>query len=197
VLQEVSQPILLKSYSTPGVASSLDCKIWEACRATSAATSFFDPVTIGPFGQQFSDGATGWNNPVRQVLSEARKIWPNSAVQCLISIGTGMPRISAFGDNLRDVARTLVRMATETELTAEEFLLDHAHLGLEGSYFRFNVPRGLEEVGLQEYSAVPTIASATMSYLEGHETSGLVLRCFQRFKEQVSGKPLDSKHELL
>ncbi|KAH8588549.1 phospholipase [Bisporella sp. PMI_857] len=176
VLQEVSQPVLLRSYPTPGVASQLNCKIWEACRATSAATSFFDPIGIGPFGQQFSDGATGCNNPVRQVYSEARRIWPDSKIQCLVSIGTGKPRLSAFGDGLKDVARTLVRMATDTELTAEEFLQDHADLGLADSYFRFNVPQGLEEVGLQEYTAVPTIASATMVYLESQQTSEQVVR---------------------
>lgn len=191
MLQEVSQPILLRSYAVPGVASQLDCKIWEACRATSAATSFFDPVTMGPFGQHFSDGATGWNNPVRQVYSEARRLWPSSKIQCLVSIGTGKPRVGAFGDNLRDVAKTLVRMATETELTAEEFLLDHADLGLGGSYFRFNVPRGLEEVGLQEYTAVPTIASATMSYLESCEASGQIAECVRRLQTSVSETTVD------
>ncbi|KAK0742693.1 phospholipase [Schizothecium vesticola] len=182
VLQEVSQPVLLRSYHSPGVASQLECKIWEACRATSAATSFFDPIRIGPFGQQFSDGATGWNNPVRQVYSEARKLWPDSKIQCLVSIGTGKPRLSAFGDDLRNIAKTLVRLATETELTAEEFLLDHADLDLAGSYFRLNVSKGLEEVGLQEYAAMSTIASATMAYLESREAFEQVTRCVHRLR---------------
>lgn len=29
--------------------------IWEACRATSAATTFFDPIEIG--GSRYSDGS--------------------------------------------------------------------------------------------------------------------------------------------
>jgi len=196
VLQEVSQPVLLRSYPSPGVASQLDCKIWEACRATSAATSFFDPISIGPFGQQFSDGATGWNNPVRQVYTEARRLWPDSKIQCLVSIGTGKPRLSAFGDGLREVAKTLVRMATETELTAEEFLLDHADLGLTKAYFRFNVLQGLEEVGLQEYSAVPTIASATMAYLESQEASEQVKQCVLQLRAELSEGIIEGKHGL-
>jgi patatin-like phospholipase/acyl hydrolase len=40
-----------------------DCYTWEACRATSAATTFFDPITIGPMKQSFADGAVAYNNP--------------------------------------------------------------------------------------------------------------------------------------
>jgi patatin-like phospholipase/acyl hydrolase len=43
------------------------CNDMEACRATSAATSFFDPIAVGRFGEEFVDGATGANNPVREV----------------------------------------------------------------------------------------------------------------------------------
>ncbi|KAM7184541.1 hypothetical protein V8F20_012187 [Naviculisporaceae sp. PSN 640] len=198
VLQETSQPVLLRSYAAPGglLSSHLDVKIWEACRATSAATSFFDPIEIGPFGQKFSDGATGWNNPVRQVYSEARRIWPNSQIQCLVSIGTGKHRIRAFGDDLKEVARTLVRMATETELTAEEFFLDHEDLGLKDAYFRFNVPHGLEEVGLQEYSAVPTIASATMTYLESPETSESISQCVERLQASACEEAEENEVEV-
>ena len=149
----------------------MNCTIWEAGRATSAAPSFFDPVTIGQYGQQFVDGATGCNNPVRQVLSEARSIWTNAddRIQCLISIGTGQARMTGFGENLQDVARSILRIATETELTAENFMKDHSHVGLSGRYHRFNVARGLEMVALEDYAAKPIIASATMAYLNGHE----------------------------
>ena len=45
-------------------------KIWEAGRATSAASSF-DPITIDDFGESFVDGATGANNPMYEVWNEA------------------------------------------------------------------------------------------------------------------------------
>jgi predicted acylesterase/phospholipase RssA len=50
-------------------------KIWEAARATSAATTFFKPITIGD--ETFIDGATGANNPVRYMLAEARDVFNN------------------------------------------------------------------------------------------------------------------------
>ena len=48
--------------------------IWEACRATSAAATFFDPVSIGPYGEEFIDGATESNNPIERLLEEARRV---------------------------------------------------------------------------------------------------------------------------
>lgn len=44
-------------------------KIWEAARATSAASSFFDDITIA--GEGFVDGATGANNPIFKLWTEA------------------------------------------------------------------------------------------------------------------------------
>jgi hypothetical protein len=42
-------------------------KIWEAGQVTSAALSFFDPITISDFEEGFVDGATDTNNPVYKV----------------------------------------------------------------------------------------------------------------------------------
>ncbi|KAJ5047785.1 hypothetical protein J3E74DRAFT_283391 [Bipolaris maydis] len=62
--KETSETVCLTSYRTPRGGSGLlnSVTIWEACRATSAATSFFDSIAIRWFGEQFVDGATGANN---------------------------------------------------------------------------------------------------------------------------------------
>ena len=64
--KETTGPVCLMSYSSPRGSSHLleSVTIWEACRATSAATSFFDPIEIGPFREKFVDGAFGRNNPI-------------------------------------------------------------------------------------------------------------------------------------
>jgi patatin-like phospholipase/acyl hydrolase len=49
-------------------------KIREACRAMSAATTFFGPIAIGQFQEQFVDGALGANNPVNAVWSQAQGV---------------------------------------------------------------------------------------------------------------------------
>jgi predicted acylesterase/phospholipase RssA len=78
-------------------------KIWEACRATSAATTFFDPITIGPFDEEFVDGALGANNPIYELWTQAQDIWGDQLwgrLKCLVSIGTGIPKKEPVRDDL-------------------------------------------------------------------------------------------------
>jgi hypothetical protein len=46
------------------------CKIWEAGRATSAASTFFEPIRIG--NQRYVDGALKYNNPIEKADVESR-----------------------------------------------------------------------------------------------------------------------------
>ena len=77
-------------------------KIWEACRATAAASSFFDLIAIGRYKEEFVDGATGANNPVMELWNQAQLMWGpeplEGKVQCLVSVGTGVPSLKAFQD---------------------------------------------------------------------------------------------------
>jgi predicted acylesterase/phospholipase RssA len=52
----------------PGIPAT----ICQAARATSAATTFFEPASIG--ARRFADGALGANNPVDEVEDEASDI---------------------------------------------------------------------------------------------------------------------------
>ncbi|PKX95157.1 FabD/lysophospholipase-like protein [Aspergillus novofumigatus IBT 16806] len=69
--------------------------ICQAALATSATTTFFEPITIGD--RSFADGGLGANNPVDKVEGEASNIWCfktgdlKPLVKCFISIGTGNP----------------------------------------------------------------------------------------------------------
>ncbi|KAG5798512.1 hypothetical protein H9Q69_002454 [Fusarium xylarioides] len=138
-----------------GVAHLYDSTtIWQACRATSAATTFFDPIAIGPYQEQFVDGALGANNPVYTLWTQAQDVWGDDQLQsrlrCLVSIGTGVPTLKPVRDDVLGIRATLTGLATETEKTAEQFRRDKASLDDEGRYYRFNVSRGLEGVGLTE-----------------------------------------------
>lgn len=62
----------LRSYELPDELS-IPATICDAALATSAATGFFDPVSIG--ARQFVDGALGADNPVDEVEGEASNIW--------------------------------------------------------------------------------------------------------------------------
>jgi predicted acylesterase/phospholipase RssA len=84
-------PTIFRSYHGEGVSKS-KCAIWEAARATSAAPSFFKPMTIKnpPPPVRYVDGGLGYNNPSKLALIEAGRIWAGKDV-CLVSIGTGHP----------------------------------------------------------------------------------------------------------
>jgi hypothetical protein len=126
---------------------------------------FFDPIKIGR--QEYVDGATGFNNPVESVF-EARFIWPNAMtrIQCTVSIGTGVSDLKDFGDNMKEVVKTLKAISTETEETERRFFKNHRQFGLEDRYFRFNVQQGLANVELDEHEKVDKIESATERYLD-------------------------------
>jgi predicted acylesterase/phospholipase RssA len=157
-------------------------KIWEAGRATSAASTFFMPVEIGPDNEVFLDGATGANNPVNVVWDEARDIWKSDKpleddVQCFVSIGTGVPAVSGFGQSLKEIGETIKNMATETEATANSFMRRFTKLHSEQRYFRFNVRSGLEHIGLEESSKRSDIVAATRRYLTSEEEKKQLESC--------------------
>ncbi|KAL5350079.1 hypothetical protein ACLOAV_005116 [Pseudogymnoascus australis] len=88
--EEDSTLAILRTYDYPNASHTLfeECKVWEACRATSAAPTFFDPIQMGPYKQSFIDGGLRYNNPIVKVYGEAQEIWPDRTIVAT-SIGTG------------------------------------------------------------------------------------------------------------
>lgn len=163
--------------------------ISEAAMATSAATGFFDPVTIGV--RRFVDGALGANNPVDELEEAASNIWCNQTgvlkplVKCFISIGTGNPGKKAIEDKvLSFLSKTLIKISTETEETAKRFIARWRDLYDADRYFRFNVDQGLQEVGLHEYKEQGRIEAATQIYLENHEQVSRMRKCVRNMEQK-------------
>ncbi|KAF1960998.1 hypothetical protein CC80DRAFT_269456 [Byssothecium circinans] len=181
--KETCETVCLTSYRTPRGNNDLlnSVTIWEACRATSAATSFFDPIAVGRFGEEFVDGATGANNPVREMWDQAQLVWGpeplEGKVKCLVSIGTGVPSLKPFKDDVLHIGETLVAIATETEQTAERFRRERVLLDSTGRYYRFNVVRGLEDIGLEEAKMVKEMAAATRRYISSQEVHKQMQTC--------------------
>src|SRR3954471_18860751 len=82
----MNNPVLLRTYRSR--QPDFGCKIWEAARATSATPTLFKRILIGR-EQPFIDGGMGRNNPSRVLLDEAKEIFEDHDIGCLISIGTG------------------------------------------------------------------------------------------------------------
>jgi hypothetical protein len=181
--KETADTVPLTSYRSPRGREHLFrvAKIWEAGRATSAASSFFDPIAIGVHKEEFIDGAAGANNPVGDVWNQAKDIWPSDPfeedIKCLVSIGTGIPSLNAFGDDLLEIGQSLIAIATETERTAERFCRDKSRLDDEGRYYRFNVIKGLEGIGLEDSEQRNAIIAATSRYVESQAVFNQIKAC--------------------
>lgn len=180
----------LRSYPGP---NNLDvpATICQAARATSAATTFFEPVAIGT--RIFADGALGANNPVDEVEGEASNIWcPETGdlkplVKCFISIGTGNPGKKALEDNLlKFMSKTLPELATETEQTEKNFIARWRQHYDSKRYYRFNVEQGLQNVGLAEFQEQGLIEAATEEYLDHQAVTFQVRDCIQNLESKQS-----------
>lgn len=172
------EPKLLRTWSAdknPGY----NCTIWEAGRATSAAPTFFKRICIGSPGMQeeFIDAGIGCNNPVQYLVQEAqREFGPEKDVACIVSIGTGKPKVAGFKAPGRfqrllplDLINVLKAITTDSETVASMMQTRYQHC--DGLYHRLNVERGLEEVSLEEWEKLGEVKTHTMDYLCAKENS--------------------------
>ncbi|MCJ1309681.1 hypothetical protein MMC25_003341 [Agyrium rufum] len=177
---ETNRPFQLRTYDLIDETVDETTTIVEAVLATSAATTFFDPVQIA--NHRYVDGGLGANNPIETLWGEAQGIWcPDDGnlaprIKVLVSIGTGKPDFTRVKDGLREfLTKALIDMVADTERRVTEFASRHRDLLSEKRYHRFNVDIGLHDVGLEEYRKQPQIEEATQVYLN-HQSRKFELR---------------------
>jgi len=187
--ERITETELLRSYRNRRRAESWydECTLFQACRATSAASTFFPPMTIQ--GDTYIDGGLLSNNPVHQVHQEATDLWPNDE-QMIISIGTGESPKTAFKGNLKVLAEALTKIATESHRTAEVFRArDGNKMSKAGLYYRFDVPN-LGSVGLEEWKESSLVRGLTRDYVNSSATSEARQRCVEQLANSMEGMTL-------
>ncbi|KAK4201770.1 putative calcium-independent phospholipase A2-gamma [Triangularia verruculosa] len=165
-----------------------EIKIWEACRATTAASKYFKPQRLGRGAREgdFIDAAVGFNNPVNYLLKEAvDEFGSRRRFGCLISIGTGTRstetvRVDTGFLNFTKVAKQvkgliglIKNVATDSETSHKQ--IHNRFSRFPGAYYRFNVPDGAKEVELDEYLKIPQLKALTRDYL-GRDNVGRQIR---------------------
>jgi calcium-independent phospholipase A2-gamma len=106
VNQERVYPYVFRTYAMPPnirAKYSGGCRylMWEAVRASAAAPTYFEEIKLGNYLHQ--DGGVLCNNPTSVAISEARTIWKDVPLQCVVSLGTGLTLSSRTDRNLNDL----------------------------------------------------------------------------------------------
>jgi predicted acylesterase/phospholipase RssA len=134
-------PTIFRSYYAEGAPRS-KCAIWEAARATTAAPSFFKPMTIQnpPPPISYIDGGLGYNNPSQLAVVEAQRIWGPARKFCIVSIGTGQQSATSIVDESQ----------LENNLEAQRSIFKTVQASLSSTMSKIpgwdtakNIPRGL------------------------------------------------------
>ncbi|KAG8099844.1 hypothetical protein GUJ93_ZPchr0013g35958 [Zizania palustris] len=112
-------------------------RIWEAIRASSAAPYYLDDFSDDV--NRWQDGAIVANNPTIFAIREAQLLWPDTRIDCLVSIGCGsVPTKSRRGGwRYLDTGQVLIESACSVE-RVEETLDTLIPMLPEMQYFRFN-----------------------------------------------------------
>ncbi|KAL2856133.1 acyl transferase/acyl hydrolase/lysophospholipase [Aspergillus pseudodeflectus] len=190
-----SSPRLFRTWMS-NINPSENCTIWEACRATTAAPTFFKSIRIGRPGvqEEFVDAGLGCNNPVKQLLLEAcQEFGKDRPVSCIVSIGTGKARVIRLNKPRgldrwihRDLVGALAKMATDSEEVARE--MERRFEDRKGPYFRLNVDQGLEDITMEDWEKLGEVATHTKNYIVDN---GSARAAVERIVAALVGKPLE------
>ncbi|KAI7791780.1 putative calcium-independent phospholipase A2-gamma [Triplophysa rosa] len=144
-------------------------KMWQAIRASSAAPGYFQEFVLG--NDLHQDGGLLINNPTALAIHESKCLWPNTPVQCVVSLGTGRYETvaksgSSTYTSLKTKLTNVISSATDTEEV--HTMLDA--LLPPNTYFRFN-PYMSEDVPLDEnrQERLDFLQTESRRYLERNE----------------------------
>ena len=167
-------PYIFRSYAT----SLPHCTVLEVARA-SIALAEQSSVSLGNPPVQFTSASlVGYNNPAEVAYLEAGNIWPRHSIGCLVSLGMGLQKIIQLEGKFRQQIQAWENILRECEDVHRRMY--ESRLQRDIAYFRFNVPRGLHDVDIREWTESSShVAGITSGYLRNPETNDLLSSCSQ------------------
>ncbi|QRV95536.1 kinesin light chain [Ceratobasidium sp. AG-Ba] len=189
-------PTIFRSYHSAN-SPVANCPIWQALRASTAHPEMFESMSIEEFGisQPYVDAAMGCSNPIEHVLAEAKKIYPNRRVACIVSIGGGHARTIQIPDS-----NTLIRVfptnaitamrdiATDNEKTAQA--MANRFQAIPNLYFRLNVDQGTQTMKFGDWDRLSEVIAHTRAYISKVQTKELVKRASSSVKNRIGAVPM-------
>ncbi|XP_038894620.1 phospholipase A I isoform X2 [Benincasa hispida] len=124
-------------YKRSAFIGSCKHQVWKAIRASSAAPYYLDDFSDDV--NRWQDGAIVANNPTIFAIREAQLLWPDTRIDCLVSIGCGSTpmKVRKGGWRYLDTGQVLIESACSVD-RVEEALSTLLPMLPEIHYFRFN-----------------------------------------------------------
>nr|GMD86050.1 phospholipase A I [Ipomoea batatas] len=166
------------------------CKhhVWQAIRASSAAPYYLDDFSDGVY--RWQDGAIVANNPTVFAMREAQLLWPDSRIDCLVSIGCGSvpTKVRKGGWRYLDTGQVLIESACSVD-RVDEALSTLLPFLPDVHYFRFNPVDERCDMELDETDPAVwlKLEAATDDYIRN--TSAV----FKNLIERLLASPHDEK----
>ena len=158
-----------------------ECEIWEAASATAAAPLYFEHVKFKRHGESWCDGGLKRNNPINEALAEVIRLeaFKGREVGCVLSIGSGVSKVSPVSPNLAIFLKQSVDMMTDSEEIADQFAVSQKgqELAQSKKYSRFSVPQGLQELEMDECKEIEKMRAMTTDYLRKVGSGMAVAEC--------------------
>jgi hypothetical protein len=189
-LNGAARPYLFRSYASHRPASAF--AIHEVARATVSTTRLFPAISLGDLSIQSIDaGSTDYHNPAEVAVGEAAALWPGRPIDCLVSLGTGFQKNFSVGEGWSEAAQTCLEIMRSCE-QVHDTMYRMSQLR-NFAYFRFNVNRGLDGVGLLEWSEMGSrgdLAEVTGSYVRRNRVNDQVDKCLRLLDGEKIGELL-------
>ncbi|CAL5345811.1 unnamed protein product [Camellia sinensis] len=180
-------------YKHSAFMGSCKHRIWKAIRASSAAPYYLDDFSDDAY--RWQDGALVANNPTIFAIQEAQLLWPDTKIDCLVSIGCGSvpTKVRRGGWRYLDTGQVLIESACTVD-RVEEALSALLPMLPEIHYFRFNPVD--ERCGMEMDETDPTVwlklEAATEEYIQNN-SSAFKSVCERLLQNQHDEKCLNAK----
>jgi hypothetical protein len=177
-------PFLFRNYQYPeemmdddgdGVRDAIpgSCKhhLWQGVRASSAAPYYLADYVHG--SDKWQDGAVTCNNPAMLGVMEARRLWPDRPIDCVVSLGSGVferrsrdASSTLSGGRLNDLQKVVLESCCSVD-RVDESLRTLLPLIPGAKYFRFNPvdPRCEIELDATDHAQLRGLSEATAEYV--------------------------------
>lgn len=164
----IFEPYLFRSYDNPNSRyhGCTDISLIQAVKASCSAPTYFSPVTFKD--KLFVDGGFIYNNPTELAIFESNHLWKDREIECIVSIGSGLPKENQGAINMFSLFGEIVDICTNSNLIHQRVLSLLDYTCQKPLYLRFNAPSPIGSIPLDcsDKATLVKMCQDTAKYME-------------------------------